>query len=95
MSNGRPKSRRGFASAKQKPKAVERGRKGGQKTAAKKTAHQFAKGNEAREAGRKGGLMKAARARTPKTVQAPLPIDDATHGDIPPDTDDDDNPNFV
>lgn len=61
------KSKRGFASAKQRPKAKERGQKGGKQAAAKKTAHRFTK-DEAKAAGSKGGKAKETRRQLKKQV---------------------------
>lgn len=59
------KSKRGFASSKQRSKASERGRKGGKAVHKKGTAHEFTS-DEARKAGSAGGRASADARRKAK-----------------------------
>lgn len=75
----KPKARRGFAAMDpEKVKAIAQ--KGGVAVHAKGTAHRFSK-DQAREAGRKGGMAPhraRGRARASETVQAATPVSGVT-----------------
>ena len=68
MENSKPKSRRGFA-AMDPDKVREIASKGGKAAHVVGTAHEFTS-EEAREAGRKGGLMRQARRREEEARKA-------------------------
>jgi uncharacterized protein len=66
----KPKARRGFASMSSE-KQREIASKGGRAAHAKGTAHEWSSG-EARDAGRKGGMVsRGGRGKLPSAVQEP------------------------